>query len=96
MIKLTEAMKKTLANEGHLKTRRCLYVYKAQEKRLYKYNRPEVWRAKGTGKEVVEIDLSLWSEDNLTDEQRDYKHFVESYFGGNFFGVPYDKYEGGK
>lgn len=79
MIKLTEAMRKTLANEGRLETRRCLYLYKAQENRLYKYNKPEVWKSKGTGKEVVEIDLSPWSEDSLTDEQRDYKHFMESY-----------------
>lgn len=86
MIKLTEAMRTTLANEGRLETRRCFYVYKAQERRLYKYNKPEVWRAKGTGKEVVEIDLSPWSEDNLTDEQMEYKHFMESYFGGNFYG----------
>ena len=86
MIKLTEAMRETLANEGRLETRRCFYVYKAQEKLLYKYNKPEVWRAKGTGKEVVEIDLSPWCEDSLTDEQRDYKNFMESYFGGNFYG----------
>ena len=91
MIKLTEAMRKTLANEGRLETRRCLYLYKAQERRLYKYNKPEMWRAKGTGKEAVEIDLSPWSEDRLTDEQRDYKQFMESYFGGSFYGVPYER-----
>lgn len=83
MIKLTEAMRKTLANEGRLETRRCFYLYKAQERRLYKYNKPEMWRTKGIGKEAVEIDLSPWSEDSLTDEQRGYKQFMESYFGGN-------------
>lgn len=43
------------------------------------------------GKEAVEIDLSPWSEDSLTDEQRDYKQFMESYFGGNFYGVSHER-----
>lgn len=86
MIKLTEAMRKTLANEGRLETRRCLYLYKADERRLYKYNKPEMWSTKGIGKEAVEIDLSPWSEDSLTDEQRDYKQFMNLYFGGNIYG----------